>query len=74
MNILDGHISLDSPEFLVVFSQKPSMTDRIHIPLYGKGEVVGLNDNYAGTDQTWVMVKWEDGRSSQFQYVIDNQG
>lgn len=64
---------MESEQFLAILNQKPNMEDRITLPLYGNGIVIGLNDNYMGTDQTWVMVKWNDGRESQLQYKVSEQ-
>lgn len=68
--MITGTISLDDIDFVVILDKVPTMTTQIRIPLFGEGEVIGLCDGYKGTNQTWVMVRWRNGETLQFQYRI----
>lgn len=70
MKKITAKISLDHSELVVILDGNPEMEDEITIPLYGRGVVSGLNDNYMDTGHTYVMVKWANGIEDQFRYEL----
>lgn len=77
MKFLTGTVSFDHEEYTIILDAEPELEDRIKVPLFGDGIVTGLNSNYKGTDETWVMVQRPDGKTMQFRYVLrakDDQG
>lgn len=70
MKNIKGNISLEHEDFLIILDKIPEMEDLIEMPIYGKGTVSGLNNEYKGTEQTWIMVQWQDKSSTQFQYLL----
>ncbi len=69
MKTIQAKLSLEHHNYCFVLDIEPQMDDVIEIPIWGHGIVIGINDNYQDTGQTWVMVKWSD-HEGHYQYIL----
>lgn len=67
---MQATLSQEHADFTLILPSSPTMEEVVQVPLYGPGTVCGLNDNYMGKGETWVMLQFNYGETRQFPYIV----